>query len=168
MVYNHIKAHPGVSFLTIKKVFNLTDSTLRYHLKYLEGENEIKSIFNGGKKCYYLLQNNIYEILVKSEPKTYRLNHPQKRIMDTIKRNPGITQRELILKTKLKRSAIIYNLQNLLEFGIVQCSRKGRNSCYNCVSDIELQKNIINNLIKKLLNNEIDDQTFITLKNQLK
>ena len=41
MVYNHIVAHPGVSFNILKKVFALNDSTLRYHLSYLKKADKI-------------------------------------------------------------------------------------------------------------------------------
>jgi len=167
MIYNHIEAHPGVSFLIIKKVFDLTDGTLRYHLKYLESENEIKSSMESNNKCFYPINNGLFRITVGSELKTHRLNHHQERIIDAIKLNPGITQKELIIKTNLKRIIVTYNLRKLLDFGVVQRVVKGRNSCYNFISDVELRKNIIKKLIARLLENELDEKTFIMLKKKL-
>lgn len=167
MIYNHIEAHPGVTYLTIKRVFDLTDSTLRYHLRYLENEDEIKRTLDGRQKCFYPRHNIIFNIKVRDKPETYNLNHYQERIIDTIKRNPGITQRELVLTTNLKRFNITYNLKKLLDFGVVQRVTSGRNSCYYFISDIELRKNIIKQLILKLINHEINEETFLMLKKKL-
>ena len=41
LVYDHIMAHPGVSFIVLKSVLKLNDSTLRYHLNYLERSKKI-------------------------------------------------------------------------------------------------------------------------------
>ena len=58
MIYNHIKEYPGVSFSTLKKVYDLNDSTLRYHLKYLE-RNEKIELAVGSKHSV----GNIYDAL---------------------------------------------------------------------------------------------------------
>jgi len=167
IIYNHIEAHPGVAYHTIKRVLELTDSTLRYHLRYLERESEIKCALAGHKKCFYPNHNIIFNLQVRDKPETHKLNHYQERIIDTIKRNPGITQRELIFTTNLKRFNLTYNLKKLLDFGVVHRVTSGRNSCYYFISDIELRKNIIMQLILKLVNNEIDEETFLMLKKKL-
>jgi len=167
MIYNQIEAHPGVAYHTIKRVLDLTDSTLRYHLRYLERESEIKCALDGRKKCFYPKHNIIFNFQVRDKPETHKLNHYQKRIIDTIKRNPGITQRELVLTTNLKRFKIIYKLKKLLDFGVVHRLISGRNSCYYFISDIELRKNVFKQLILKLVNNEIDEETFLILKKKL-
>jgi predicted transcriptional regulator len=103
MIYNHILAYPGVSFGIMKKIFDIAESTLRYHLKYLEGADEIKSHLEGKIRCYYPIQNIIFYSRTESEFETVRLNPTQQRILENIQRNPGITQKGLLLETGLKR-----------------------------------------------------------------
>ena len=43
LIYNFISTHPGVSFSRIRNFFELNDSTLKYHLHYLEKNNRISS-----------------------------------------------------------------------------------------------------------------------------
>ena len=59
MIYTHILTYPGVSYITIKNIFNLPDDTLRYHLKYLEKADRILADKENGKRCYYPLNNEI-------------------------------------------------------------------------------------------------------------
>ena len=50
MIYNYIVEHPGVAFNELKKVFELTDGTLRYHVEYLKrsGKREVSSMLGLG------------------------------------------------------------------------------------------------------------------------
>jgi predicted transcriptional regulator len=53
MIFNLIVEYPGVSLNTIKNVFELTESGIRYHLNYLEKNNKISSSMERGIKCYF-------------------------------------------------------------------------------------------------------------------
>jgi predicted transcriptional regulator len=167
MIYNHILAYPGVSFGIMKKIFDIAESTLRYHLKYLEGADEIKSHLEGKIRCYYPIQNIIFYSRTESEFETVRLNPTQQRILENIQRNPGITQKGLLLETGLKRLTAAYNLSKLIEVGVVRKEPNGRNICYFYISNIELRKKILKKLIVRFVNHELDEQTFIVLKRKL-
>ena len=127
-IYNHILAYPGVSFKIIKGVFELTDSTLRYHLKYLESKNEIKSSLEGRNRCYYPVQKNMSDSKLKISigGNTYKLNSTQERLINIVQRHPGITQKGLILKTHLKKITVAYNINKLVKFGLVQKENNGK------------------------------------------
>lgn len=167
MIFNHIITHPGVSFSIIKQVFGLTDSTLRYHLNYLETRNEIRSIIQDRNKCYYPNQKHIFDTRIESELSVQRLNPTQERLINTIQLNPGITQKDLIFKTKLKRITIAQNVKKLLDFGVLRKEANGRHICYYYITDAELRKKVLKRLISKLLKNEIDEKTFLALKQKL-
>jgi predicted transcriptional regulator len=167
MIINHIMAYPGVSFVIIKKMLNLPEGTLRYHLNYLESKNEIKSTLQGKNRCYYPVQKVVFDSRSDSEIKTHRLSETQERLLSTIRRNPGITQKDLILQTGLKRITVGYNLRKIVDFGVVRKEPNGRKVCYYYISDIELRERIKKRLITKFLNNEIDEQTFLALKKKL-
>ncbi len=167
MIINHILTYPGVSFGTIKRVFNLPDGTLRYHLNYLESKNEIKSYLVGNNRCYYPIKKFIFDSKSKTDIRVHKLNDTQERLLDTVKRYPGITQKELIITAGLKRITVGNNIKKLIDFGIVRKEPNGRNMCYFYISDVELKERIRKRLITKFLNNEIDEQTFLALKRKL-
>jgi len=167
MIYNHIVTYPGVSFGIMKKIFNMAESTLRYHLKYLESADEIKSHLEGNIRCYYPIQNIIFYSRTEEEFETYSLNPTQQRILENIQRNPGITQKNLLIETGLKRLTAAYNLRKLIEVGVVRKEPSGRNICYFYISNIELRKKILKKLIVKFVNHELDEQRFLELKRKL-
>ena len=166
-IYNHILAYPGVSFNIIKSVFELTDGTLRYHLKFLESADEIKSCLEGNVRCYYPVKIFVFPQSQDAEFDTYELNHTQVRIMNNVRHNPGITQKELIIKTHLSRFTVGYHIRKLIEIGIVRQEPDGKNICYHYISNIELRKKILKKMIVKFVNHEIDEQTFLELKRKL-
>lgn len=168
-IYNHILAYPGVSFNIIKSVFELTDSTLRYHLKYLESKNEIKSSLEGRNRCYYPVHGSIgeSESKTKLEMGAYNLNSTQERLINLVQQHPGITQKGLILKTRLKKITVAYNVNKLVKFGLVQKENSGKYVNYYYIPDVELRKKIIEKLILKLINHEIDEHTFLIIKKKL-
>ena len=167
MLINHILTYPGVSFGTIKQVFNLPDGTLRYHLNYLESKKEIKSQLVRGNRCYYPNKEIIFDSNSQSNIGVHRLNDNQERLLDTVKRYPGITQKELMISTGLARVTVGQNIKKLIDFGIVRREQNGRNTCYFFISNVELVDKIRRRLITKFLNNEIDEQTFLALKKKL-
>ena len=167
MIYNHIIAHPGVSYGIIKRTYDLTNGTLRYHLNYLERRNEIRSCFEERIKCYYPVENIIFNIRDDSELDTHQLNDTQELLLDIIQAHPGITQKEIVIKTDIKRFSVSTQLKRLIDFGVVRKQNDGRNTRYHYITDTELHKKVIKRLIMKLLNHEIDEQTFLMLKRKL-
>ena len=167
MIYNHIVAHPGVAYSIIKKVFDLTDGTLRYHLNYLESKDEIKSSLEGNNRCYFPVQNVIFNARPAADFETYELNILQERILSAVRHEPGISQKELVAQTGSNRISVSYNIKKLIDYGLVQKTQVGRNTCYEFISNYELRKKIMKRLIMKLLSNEIDEHTFLVLKRKL-
>lgn len=152
---NYIRIHPGTSFKTIKTIFGLTDSTLRYHLRYLEKKEQIKSDEN--KRIYYPIGH-----LGESS-----LNKTQQRIVNTIKRNPGITQKELSAKSKMNRLTIRNNINFLEEKEIISQVKIGKEVHHFYVYPEELEEKKILRLITKFLLDKIDEETYWDLKQGL-
>jgi DNA-binding MarR family transcriptional regulator len=46
------------------------------------------------------------------------------RVLGSIQRNPGITQKELLFETGLKRITAVYNLKKLIDIGVACASLK--------------------------------------------
>jgi predicted transcriptional regulator len=170
MIYNHILIHPGASFKNLKSIFNFSDSTLRYHLHFLEKKKEIKSTIDGNNKFFY--PNKEFSINNKNNKsetnlKFYELNKKQDLILNIIKLNPGISQKDLILKTSLKRIMIYYNIGKLLDYGMIRKEKSGRFVCYYYIDNLELKKMVLKNLIIKFIYNEIDLNDLLELWNKL-
>ena len=168
MVYKHITVYPGVSFTVLKDIFNISEGTLRYHLKYLERGERISSGLESGKRCYYPIQSEI--IISKINGKktnNKKLTTIQERMISIIQKNPGISQKELIKKSKLSRFTIIYNIRKFIDLGIVRKIDDNSTMYYEYISDELMKHEILKTLIYKFLRNEIDDETFHDLKMKL-
>jgi predicted transcriptional regulator len=167
-IYNHILEYPGVQLSVLKKVYNLNESTLRYHLKYLERAKRVLSNLEEGKLHYYPHQHKIgmpFNPIVNM--RKHKLNESQKRIVHVISRNPGISQKDLIKVTNFKRFIITYNVSKLIDMGIVRKSIIEKNVCYEIVTDELMHYEILKVLAVKLLKEEIDEDTFNELKEKL-
>ncbi len=152
IISNYIKVHPGSSFITIKSIFNLSDSTLRYHLRYLEKKGQIKS--DPKKRVYYPM-----------EPKGEKtFSKIQQKLIFTIKKNPGIKQKELAVKTNLNRLTIRNNINDLVEAEILSIKKEGKEIHHFYVYPEELEKIKTMRLITKFLSGIIDEETYWDLR----
>jgi len=168
-LFAHIVEYPGVTFSTLKKFYDLNESTLRYHLKYLERSERITHRLEVGQLHYYPSNNitGLTNTSVRNQEIKNLTTHQQK-ILNVIKQNPCITQTELMAKVHLKRHVLTYNLPKLIDMGMVRKFNHVRNVCYEYITEELLHNEILKVLTIKLLNNEIDEQTFLKLKNRLK
>ena len=168
MIYTHILTYPGVSYITIKDIFDLPDGTLRYHLEYLEKADRILTDKENGNRCYYPLRDERINLKkIKNRLSTYNLSLNQQKILNTIKREPGITQKRLIKKTGLNRFTISYNIRKFIEMGLVKKSNSEKFVRYEYMTDELLKHEVLLRLTIKLLNKEIDEKTFFKLKDKL-
>jgi DNA-binding MarR family transcriptional regulator len=120
-----------------------------------------------GNRCYYPVKEIIFDSKSESDIRVHKLNDNQEQLLDTVKRYPGITQKELMISTGLTRITVGQNVKKLVEFGIIRREQNGRNTCYFFISNADLLDKIRRRLITKFLNNEIDEQTFLALKKKL-
>lgn len=168
MVYNHIEAHPGVSFNVLKKVFGLKDGTLRYHLNYLKKSGKIKFGQEKGKRHYYPNRRETLVLSIKDDRlQANKLNFLQEQILDMIKENPGINQKELVKIVGLNRFTIKHHLNRLLDLNIIRRIPNKRNVCYEFISNNQLKFEMLMSLVTKFLKKEIDEKTFLELKKKL-
>ena len=170
LIYNHIIANPGVSFTVLKTIFNLNESTLRYHLDYLEKNNRIIFGFESGKRNYYPHLDKINESTTPENPstfQTYKLTAYQERIISTIKMYHRINQKELSRRTGINRITLHNNLKKLMALCMVRKIPNGNKVYYEYIENKQLRIEILKQLLVKLINNEIDGETFLELKRKL-
>ncbi len=168
MIYNHIVKYPGVSFNTLKDIYELTDSSLRYHLYYLEKSNKISSGLEKGIRCYYPHPSSVTLPQKQQAPlESQRLSPQQERILNVIIRYPGINQKEIVNKTGINRFKVMRNLNTLKYLNLIKNTKIQNTVRYEYVPDVEMKYKILKGLMVKFLKNEIDEDTFLKLKRRL-
>ena len=121
-IIGFLKAKPGATFTEIKKKLGLKNGSAAHHLEKLEKGNIIKSVRQGKYKRFYP---------IPMIPPT------AERILNIIKEYPGITQNEIIKKTKISQPLISYHLKLIIRDGKVIIDRKGRQKTYKIIEIVK-------------------------------
>jgi len=160
---SYIADNPGVTFSLLKSIFQINPGTLRYHLEYLEGEDRIKMIKRGNRKCYYM------DPVSGLDPDHGHpdLNLHQRRMIRVIKENPGISRKELICLTKQSREEVNYNLRRLKEKKVIWKVMDGGDPCYEYITKEQLAAEMMVIILEKFLDDEMDRATFVMLKRKI-
>ena len=168
MIYKFIVAYPGVAFNDIKNIFELKDSNLSYHLNYLEKHNKISGSLEGGSRCYYPHPSSV-KLLQKSQDaiESHKLTPEQERLLTIIKEYPWINQKDLVKKSGIKRITAIRNLNELKTLNLINNKKFQNNVYYEYVPDVETKFIMLKGLVIRFLRDEIDEKTFLRLKNKL-
>lgn len=115
-ILNYIQLHPRTSRTDIKKVLGTSESTLRYHLRVLEKNGLIRCKFEDSKELIY----------PTTEAGRKDIGIIQDRIIYLIKQNKGISQKDLIIKTRLDRAIVCKQIKKLVKNQIIATEKKGR------------------------------------------
>ncbi len=167
LIYNFISTRPGSSFKVIKNFFEMNKSTLSYHLKYLERNKKISSKPEGKHRCYYCTNNIQLGSHVIDTGEHANLTATQHTLVKLIQNNKGITNKELIGRTKLNRKNLHYNIKKLREKKLIWAVKSSGILGYEYVTEEKLRHEMATTLISKLLSNEIDEETYHKIKNKL-
>ncbi len=124
-VYQYIELNPGEHYNSIKKALGLNNGALTYHLYVLEKVEKIKSRQDGIYKRFYSYTTTV------PQNNGGVLTEVQKRIVDSIRDLPSVTQKELASVLGLRQSTLSYQLTKLESKGIISSTRKGKNTCYH-------------------------------------
>jgi predicted transcriptional regulator len=168
VIYNHIVKYPGVEFNTLKDIFELSDSSLRYHVYYLEKNGKISSSLEKGYRCYYPHPAGIS--VPKSQEtnlRSQKLSQEQDHLLNIIMHHPGINQKELVHKSRMNRFKVMREVNTLKDLNLIRNTRIHNTVCYEYIPDVELKYRMMKGLMVKFLKNEIDEKTFLKLKKRL-
>jgi predicted transcriptional regulator len=144
--------HPGSSFNDIQTIFDLPESTLRYYLRYLEKKGQIYS--DSRKRIYYPTEHKVNKGFSKI----------QMILINSIKKHPGITQKELVNKTGINRSTVRKNIKLLIEDEKVTITRIGNEIHHFFIYPEDLERIKALRLITKLVLEKIDEDTYWELR----
>jgi DNA-binding MarR family transcriptional regulator len=120
-IYGFIKTNPGVHYNQILRKVGVKNGTLSYHLGVLEKTELIQSRREG-------LKYRVFYPTGMSFPKSerFRLTALQIQIIDLLRHQPGITQKELARLLDQKPQTINYNMKVLDQANLVSVVKKGR------------------------------------------
>lgn len=167
LIYNYISTHPGVSLGVIKDFFDLNESTLKYHLHYLEKNKKITSTREGKQRCYYCEHKMAIIFHSPQKIKQLNLSKSQQRVLNIIKRQPGINKKELIKFTKMNKKTLSYNIDKLIEGKLIWKVKEEGTIGYEFITKDKLRKEIYNRLLMRLLADEISEEKFLKIKKKL-
>ena len=125
-IYGYIRSNPGVHYNQIRRGIDVKNGTLSYHLSVLEKTELIKSRREGVRYRVF------YPTGMKFPKKErFRLTEFQIQIINIIKENEGINQKEIALKLDKKPQTINYNIKILEQAELIKIVKKGRKTfCY--------------------------------------
>lgn len=160
-----IEQNPGSSFSLLSRSLEVNQSSLRYHLTYLERRGEIVLKFLKGERVVYpgngSNESNVNSRAVRSmDPQT-------KRILSIIRSKPGADIQDILEMTNLSKRDMNMTLHRLVRSKkIVSIEKeKGMNPVFYLTS--EYYDIMFRYLVGMLLNEEIDEEVFLRRKFEL-
>ena len=158
LLLESIKERPGISFSRLMRALNLNEGTLRYHLRYLERKDLISSKKEGAKRVYFSS--------LSSSAGVYKadLTRDQTRVLNVIRRNPGIGQKGILGYTELSRKGLKNIIQRLKKDHLIWELENGNGLGYEVITRKRLKEEMLIELAEKFLKDEIDQTTFLDLK----
>jgi predicted transcriptional regulator len=123
-VFEYIRVHPGATFSEIKRELGLATGTLVYHLSALEKAEFVRSERVGKWRVYHRTDQS-------GRPGATVFSALQKRILDLVGKEPGITQSGIAGQLGIRRQKVHYNLRKLRDAGLVSLRGWGpRKKCF--------------------------------------
>lgn len=134
-IFGYIKTNPGVHYNQIRRDIDVKNGTLSYHLRVLEKTELIKSRREG------IRYRAFYPTGMKfPQTERFRLTELQIQMLEKIKKEPGITQRELSRILDKKPQTINYNIKVLEHATLIKVHHNGRKTgLYALETDADIQ-----------------------------
>lgn len=123
-IYGFIVSNPGEHYNSIREKLKVTNGTLSYHLRTLEIQGFIKS----RKESIY---RRFYPIEMKfPRDKGVKLSDLQIAMLDSVRRRPAPTQKDIASVLGISQQVASYNLRILTRKGFVKVRKEGRKRMY--------------------------------------
>ena len=130
-IYEQIKKSPGIHFRELQRRIELEVGNLQYHLHCLEKRNLIKASNDGNYVRYFARDRSLNE----TERKILSLLRRSscRHILIQLLNNPDLNNKELSQAIGLSPSTVSWNLNKLVEAGIIERKKTGRISNFTIV-----------------------------------
>jgi predicted transcriptional regulator len=140
-IYEQIKKSPGIHFRELERRLGLVVGSLQYHLQCLEKKNLIKNQVDGDYVRYFIRDQSLSEIdrKILSVLRRSGCRH----ILIQLLNNPDLNNKQLSEAIGLSPSTVSWNLNILVESGIIERKKTGRVSNFSIVDPLAVSKLII-------------------------
>jgi parallel beta-helix repeat protein len=123
-IHGYILGNPGENYTTIKTKLSLTNGALAYHLKVLERNKDVRSERDGVLKRFYPYEGKVTEEILE-------LSKLQKRILNVIKKDPGVTQTKISKKLDISVQKVNYHIRLMEDARVIRLERdRNKTKCY--------------------------------------
>jgi predicted transcriptional regulator len=126
-IYEYVLEHPGSHFREIGRNMEIAIGDLQYHIDYLETMHYIISERHGFYKRFYPVR--VYSDKQKAIMSALNRETPRKILM-LLSQKPGVFHHEIASFVKLSPPTVSWNMKKLIEDGLVESRREGRNTRY--------------------------------------
>lgn len=130
-IYEQIKKSPGIHFRELERRLKLVVGSLQYHIQYLEKKNLIVASNDEDYVRYFAIDKNLNE----NERKILSLLRRSscRHILIQLLNNPDLNNKDLSLAVGLSPSTISWNLNKLVEAGVIERKKTGRISNFTVI-----------------------------------
>lgn len=140
-VYDQIRRSPGIHFRELERRLELVVGNLQYHIHYLEKKNLIRAQTDGDYVRYFARDMSLNEIDRKILSLLRRSGC--RHILIQLLNNPDLNNKQLSQALSLSASTISWNLNILIEAGIIERKKIGRTSNFTIVDPSAICKLLI-------------------------
>jgi predicted transcriptional regulator len=159
ILLEHIRDRPGIAFSRLMSLLDLNEGTLRYHLNYLERKELVVSKKEGVKRVYFTSHLSNIGPAWRAD-----LTKDQNRVLCLIRKHPGIKPREILASTELSRNGLRNIIVKLKKEHMIWEVENGSGPGYELITRERLIEEMLLDLVDRFLNGEIDQSTFLHLK----
>jgi len=130
-IYEQIKKSPGIHFRELERRLQVVVGNLQYHLQYLEKKNLIGSLNDEDYIRYFVKDKSLSE--TERNMIFFLRRSGCRHILLQLLNNPNLNNKELSQAVGLSPSTISWNLNKLVEAGIIERKKTGRISKFTIV-----------------------------------
>ncbi len=164
-LYETIIGSPGITFSELRRVLDLSDGTLQYHLVQLQKREMIRKEIRRGKRTYFSFETRSGDW--DTEGETHKMSPIQRRFLTLIRDHPRSTQKELTILSRTNRFLLSYHLRQMIGMGLISSENDGRFIRYSVVDWDEMRRILLLKLVDELLDGRMDEETYIRLKKKI-
>jgi predicted transcriptional regulator len=130
-IYEQIKKSPGIHFRELERRLQVVIGNLQYHLQYLENKNMIRASNDEDYVRYFVKNMSLSE--TERKIISFLRRSGCRHIILQLLNNPELNNKELSQAVGLSPSTISWNLNKLVEAGIIERKKTGRISKFTIV-----------------------------------
>ena len=160
----YIKENPGSSFQNIRRILDINESTLRYHLKCLERAGEVDLMVLDGQRTLY--PGSLTKVRKRSENGDIT-DLQGERLLNIIENDPGIEYDEILTLTNLsKRDVSTLIRRMVLSHIVIMVDNENDKECSYYPVD-RYYEIMFKRLVRMLLDGDLDEVAFLSRKREL-